>query len=120
MPGLVDTHYQSSQYFRAGADQPSFFDFALNTFIPGTAMFANATFAREEAFKFVVCSHPYQLRQEDSCHWSKVNRQTYKFCPNSITIAVSEAERVAVNLVPVSLARFDYQWKRPSSSPFPW
>jgi len=56
MPGLVDTHYQASQYFRAGADQPSFLDYAINTFLPGTAMFANATFAREESFKFVVCT----------------------------------------------------------------
>ena len=73
MPGLVDTHYQSSQYFRAGADQPSFFDFALNTFIPGTAMFANATFAREEASKFVVCTYIVCPRLMSVC------QETYKF-----------------------------------------
>jgi len=58
MPGLVDCHFHPSQYFRAGADNPSFVDFLLNTSVRGDLMFRNATYAREESMRAVVRPSP--------------------------------------------------------------
>ena len=55
MPGLVDCHFHPSQYFRAGADIPTFFNLILGTFVPGDLMFRNTTYAREESVRIVVC-----------------------------------------------------------------
>ena len=55
MPGLVDCHIHPSQFFKDGVDYSSFVELLVDAFFPGSVMFENTTYAREESMKIVVC-----------------------------------------------------------------
>jgi len=53
MPGLVDTHFNTLEYFRLGAEFSSNAEFVFTTFVPGEQMFRNVTYAREVSMDIV-------------------------------------------------------------------
>jgi len=53
MPGLVDCHIHPSQFFKDGVDYSSFLELLVDAFFPGSVMFENTTYAREESMKIV-------------------------------------------------------------------